>query len=169
MVECWSILIIPMAMVLAFGFYLNRKKLGYSIYGVMLFAFLIGVCVNVYQEMNGNPRIEEMGIVQESGAMEGKEIRLGSAATALWSVVTTVTSNGSVNGMHDSTMPLSGMIQMLNMQINTWFGGVGVGWMNYFAFMIIAVFISGLIISGNVFFKKGWKNSRIPVQESRSP
>lgn len=117
MVECWSILIIPMAMVLAFGFYLNRKKLGYSIYGVMLFAFLIGVCVNVYQEMNGNPRIEEMGIVQESGAMEGKEIRLGSAATALWSVVTTVTSNGSVNGMHDSTMPLSGMIQMLNMQM----------------------------------------------------
>ena len=146
MVECWSILIIPMAMVLAFGFYLNRKKLGYSIYGVMLFAFLIGVCVNVYQEMNGNPRIEEMGIVQESGAMEGKEIRLGSAATALWSVVTTVTSNGSVNGMHDSTMPLSGMIQMLNMQINTWFGGVGVGWMNYFTFLIIAVFISGLMV-----------------------
>ena len=146
MVECWSILIIPMAMVLSFGFYLNRKTLGYSIYGVMLFAFLIGVCVNVYQEMNGNPRIEEMGIVQESGAMEGKEIRLGSAATALWSVVTTVTSNGSVNGMHDSTMPLSGMIQMLNMQINTWFGGVGVGWMNYFAFIIIAVFISGLLV-----------------------
>ena len=146
MVECWSILIIPMAMVLAFGFYLNRKKLGYSIYGVMLFAFLIGVCVNVYQEMNGNPRIEEMGIVQESGAMEGKEIRLGSAATALWSVVTTVTSNGSVNGMHDSTMPLSGMIQMLNMQINTWFGGVGVGFMNYYTFIIIAVFISGLMV-----------------------
>lgn len=146
MVECWSILIIPMAMVLAFGFYLKRKKLGYSIYGVMLLAFLIGVCINVYQEMNGNPRIEEMGIVQESGAMEGKEIRLGSAATALWSVVTTVTSNGSVNGMHDSTMPLSGMIQMLNMQINTWFGSVGVGWMNYFAFMIIAVFISGLMV-----------------------
>ena len=146
MVECWSILIIPMAMVLAFGFYLKRKKLGYSIYGVMLLAFLIGVCINVYQEMNGNPRIEEMGIVQESGAMEGKEIRLGSAATALWSVVTTVTSNGSVNGMHDSTMPLSGMIQMLNMQINTWFGGVGVGWMNYFAFIIIAVFISGLMV-----------------------
>lgn len=62
------------------------------------------------------------------------------------SVVTTVTSNGSVNGMHDSTMPLSGMIEMLNMQINTWFGGVGVGWMNYFTFIIIAVFISGLMV-----------------------
>ena len=127
MVECWSILIIPMAMVLAFGFYLKRKKLAYSIYGVMLFAFLVGVGINTYQEMNGNPRIDDMGIAQENGAMEGKEIRIGSGGTALWSIVTTVTSNGSVNGMHDSTMPLSGMMEMLNMQINTWFGGVGVG------------------------------------------
>ena len=78
--------------------------------------------------------------------MEGKETRLGPGATALWSVTTTVTSNGSVNGMHDSTMPLSGMVEMLNMQINTWFGGVGVGFMNYYAFLIIAVFISGLMV-----------------------
>ena len=85
------------------------------------------------QEMGGNPRIDEMGIAQDNGAMEGKEIRLGSAATALWSITTTVTSNGSVNGMHDSTMPLSGMMEMLNMtDQSTWFGGVGVGWMNYF-------------------------------------
>lgn len=146
MIECWSILIIPMAMAFAFGFYVNRKKLGYSIYGVMLVAFLIGVCVNVSQEMGGNPRIDAMGIAQDNGSMEGKEIRLGSGATGLWSVVTTVTSNGSVNGMHDSTLPLSGMIEMLNMQINTWFGGVGVGWMNYFTFLIIAVFISGLMV-----------------------
>lgn len=146
MLECWSILIIPMAMTLAFGFYLKRRKLGYSIYGVMLVAFLIGVCINVYQETGGNPRIDNMGIAQDNGAMEGKEVRIGSANTALWSVVTTVTSNGSVNGMHDSTMPLSGMVEMLNMQINTWFGGVGVGWMNYFTFIIIAVFISGLMV-----------------------
>ena len=146
MIECWSILIIPMAMAFAFGFYVNRKKLGYSIYGVMLVTFLIGVCVNVSQEMGGNPRIDAMGITQDNGSMEGKEIRLGSGATGLWSVVTTVTSNGSVNGMHDSTLPLSGMIEMLNMQINTWFGGVGVGWMNYFTFLIIAVFISGLMV-----------------------
>ena len=146
MVECWSILIIPMAMVFALGFYSNRKKLAYSIFGVMLFAYLAGVGINVYQEMNGNPRIDELGIAQDGGAMEGKEVRLGSAATALWSIVTTVTSNGSVNGMHDSTMPLSGMMEMLNMQINTWFGGVGVGWMNYYTFIIIAVFISGLMV-----------------------
>ena len=146
MIECWAILILPMAMVFAFGFYLKRKKLAYSIFGVMLFAYLTGVWINVSQETGGNPRIDAMGIAQDNGAMEGKEVRLGSAATALWSVTTTVTSNGSVNGMHDSTMPLSGMIEMLNMQINTWFGGVGVGWMNYFTFIIIAVFISGLMV-----------------------
>lgn len=146
MVECWSILIIPMAMVFALGFYSNRKKLAYCIFGVMLFAYLAGVGINVYQEMNGNPRIDELGIARDGGAMEGKEVRLGSAATALWSITTTVTSNGSVNGMHDSTMPLSGMMEMLNMQINTWFGGVGVGWMNYYTFIIIAVFISGLMV-----------------------
>ena len=145
-VECWSILIIPMAMVFALGFYTKRMKLAYSIYGVMLCAYLAGVGINVYQEMNGNPRIDDMGIAQDNGAMEGKEIRLGAGATALWSITTTVTSNGSVNGMHDSTMPLSGMMEMLNMQINTWFGGVGVGWMNYYTFIIIAVFISGLMV-----------------------
>ena len=146
MVECWSILIIPMAMALAFGFYVRRRKLGYSIYCVMLFAFLVGVVINVSTELGGNPRIDEMGINQDGGAMEGKEVRLGAGATGLWSVVTTVTSNGSVNGMHDSTMPASNLIEMLNMQINTWFGGVGVGWMNYFTFIIIAVFISGLMV-----------------------
>ena len=145
-VECCSILIIPMALAFAFGFYLKRRKLGYSIFGVMLFAYLVGVGINMYQEMNGNPRIGAMGIAQNGGAMEGKEVRIGSAAGALWSVTTTVTSNGSVNSMHDSTMPLSGMIEMQNMQINTWFGGVGVGWMNYFTFLIIAVFISGLMV-----------------------
>ena len=146
MVECCSILLIPMAMVFAFGFYVNKKKLGYSIFGVMFAAFIVGVIVNMHEEMNGNPKISALGINQSRGAMEGKEVRLGSSATALWSVATTASSNGSVNGMHDSTMPLSGLVEMLNMQINTWFGGVGVGWMNYFTFIIIAVFISGLMV-----------------------
>lgn len=76
MVECWSILIIPMAMVLALGFYTNRRKLGYSIFGVMLFAYLAGVFINVGQEMGGNPRISGMGIAQDHGAMEGKRYGL---------------------------------------------------------------------------------------------
>ena len=146
MLECWSILIIPMAMAWAFGFYVRRRKLAAWIFGVMLFAFTAGVFVSVPQEMGGNPNIDEMGIAQDLGSMEGKEIRIGSAASAMWGMVTTVTSNGSVNSKHDSQTPLSGMMQMLNMQINCWFGGVGVGWMNYFAFLIIAVFISGLMV-----------------------
>ena len=144
--ECCSILIIPMAMIWALGFYLKRKKFGASIFAVMFFAYIVGVGINTYYEMNGNPAIDNMGIAQENGAMEGKEVRLGAAGTAFWSVTTTVTSNGSVNGMHDSTMPLSGLIEMLNVQINTWFGGVGVGFMNYYVFIIIAVFISGLMV-----------------------
>lgn len=146
MVECCSILLIPMAMVFAFGFYVNKRRLGYTIFGVMFIAYIIGVVINTHQEINGNPQITALGVDQRHGAMEGKEVILGSAATALWSVNTTVTSNGSVNGMHDSMMPLSGMVEMINMQTNTWFGGVGVGWMNYFTFMIIAVFISGLMV-----------------------
>ena len=146
MLECWSILILPMAMVFALGFYLKRRKLAWTIYGVMLFAYLVGITVSVNQEMGGNPQIAGMGISQDMGSMEGKEVRIGSAASAMWGMTTTVTSNGSGNSMHDSQTPLSGMLQMLNMQINCWFGGVGVGFMNYYAFLIIAVFISGLMV-----------------------
>lgn len=78
--------------------------------------------------------------------MEGKEIRIGSAATALWSVSTTSTSNGSVNGMHDSLTPISGGVAILDMMINALYGGVGVGLLNYFIYIIIAVFISGLMV-----------------------
>ena len=144
--ECWSILIIPMAMVFALGFYLKRRKLAWSIFGVMLFAYVVGIAVSVDQEMGGSKQIAAMEIRQDMGSMEGKEIRIGSAASAIWGMTTTVTSNGSVNSMHDSQTPLSGMLQMLNMQINCWFGGVGVGFMNYYAFIIIAVFISGLMV-----------------------
>ncbi len=146
MLECWSILILPMAMVFAFGFYTRRRKLAAWIFCVMLFAYTCGIVISVSQEMGGSPQIEEMGIAQDLGSMEGKEIRIGSAASAMWGMTTTVTSNGSVDSMHDSQTPISGMLQMLNMQINCWFGGVGVGWMNYFAFLIIAVFISGLMV-----------------------
>lgn len=146
MVECVSILLLPMAMVFALGFYLKRKKLSYVIFGVMFTAYLAGVGLNTYVELEGNPRIEAMGIDQSGGAMEGKEVRFGAAATALWSVTTTASSNGSVNGMHSSMMPLSNLVEMLNMQTNTWFGGVGVGLLNYYTFLILAVFISGLMV-----------------------
>jgi len=145
-VETIAILLIPMAMIFALGFYLKKRKLSFIIFGVMFFAFLVATSINVHEELKGNPRITAMGIAQQHGAMEGKEVRLGAGATALWSSATTVTSNGSVNGMHDSLMPLSGAVTLLNMQINAWFGGVGVGFLNYYAFIIIAVFISGMMI-----------------------
>jgi len=96
--------------------------------------------------MKGNCEIGRMGVDQQIGSMEGKEVRFGAASTAYWSVITTSTSNGSVNGMHDSLMPLSGGVVILDMMINALYGGVGVGILNYFIFIIIAVFISGLMV-----------------------
>lgn len=145
-VETISILLIPIALVFALGFYLNRKKLANVIFAVMTFLFIIFCSINIYYETKGNPAIDKLGIAQTSGSMEGKEVRLGAAATAFWSVATTSTSNGSVNGMHDSLTPISGAVVILDMMINALYGGVGVGLLNYFIFIIIAVFISGLMV-----------------------
>ena len=146
MVEAWSIPFISIALVFALGYYVKKKKLAYVIFGVMTTFFVLFCINNIYFETKGNPAIDKMGITQNIGAMEGKEIRLGSAATAYWSVVTTSTSNGSVNGMHDSLMPLSGGVVLIDMMINALYGGVGVGLLNYYIFIIIAVFIAGLMV-----------------------
>lgn len=145
-IETISILLIPIALVFALGFYLNKRKLAKVIFGVMTFLFVIFCAINIYYETKGNPAIDKLGIAQTTGSMEGKEVRLGAAATALWSVATTSTSNGSVNGMHDSLTPMSGGVVLLDMMINALYGGVGVGILNYFIFIIIAVFISGLMV-----------------------
>ncbi len=87
-----------------------------------------------------------MGIAQATGAMEGKEVRFGPTATAYWSTITTIISTGSVNGFHDSAMPMTGMVQLIAMMTNCFYGGCGVGILNYFIFIIIAVFISGLMV-----------------------
>lgn len=144
--ETIAILLIPIALVFALGFYINRKKLSNVIFAVMTFLFVIFCSVNIYYETKGNPAIDKLGIAQTTGSMEGKEVRLGAAATALWSVATTSTSNGSVNGMHDSLTPISGGVVILDMMINALYGGVGVGLLNFFIFIIIAVFISGLMV-----------------------
>ncbi|MBC6990260.1 potassium-transporting ATPase subunit KdpA [Hymenobacter sp. BT491] len=145
-VENLSIVLIPMAMALAFGFYLRRPQLGWMVFGVMTAGYLLLQLPTVYLEMHGNPAIARLGIDQSLGAMEGKEIRLGAPAAALWAIQTTVTSNGSVNAMHDSLMPLSGMNALLGMMTNAFYGGVGVGFLNFFVFIIVAVFISGLMV-----------------------
>ena len=145
-VETISILLIPIALVFALGFYVNRKKLSKVIFAVMTFLFLVFCSITIYYETKGNPAIDQLGIAQNTGSMEGKEVRLGAAATAFWAVATTSTSNGSVNGMHDSLTPLSGGVVILDMMINALYGGVGVGLLNYFIFIIIAVFMSGLMV-----------------------
>lgn len=146
MVEMMAQLIIPLSMIFAFGYFIRRRKLSWMIFGVMTIGFLILAIPNINMEMNGNPAITAMGIDNSLGAMEGKEMRIGAAATGFWSIVTTVISTGSVNSMHDSTMPLSGMNELLAMMINSFYGGVGVGILNFFVFIILAVFISGLMV-----------------------
>lgn len=146
MIETISIVLIPMAMVFALGYVLKRRKLAWTIFGVMTIGFLLLLIPTIVNEMNGNPAIEKMGIAQPMGSMEGKEIRFGSAASAYWAINTTSTSNGSVNAMHDSLTPLSGMNTMLGMMINAFYGGVGVGFLNFYIFIILAVFISGLMV-----------------------
>ncbi|WP_294820150.1 potassium-transporting ATPase subunit KdpA [uncultured Flavobacterium sp.] len=146
MVEMVAQMLIPFAMVFALGFYLNRRKLSLMIFGVMTFGFLALTVPTVMTEMNGNPAIAQMGIDTTAGATEGKETRFGAAASGYWSIATTVISTGSVNSMHDSAMPLSGMSQMLAMMVNCFYGGCGVGLLNFYIFIILAVFISGLMV-----------------------
>lgn len=146
MTEMVAQLMIPLAMIFAFGYYINRKRFSWMMFGVMTVGFLCLAVPNVLMEAKGNPNIIAMGIDTTLGAMEGKEVRIGATASGFWSIVTTVISTGSVNAMHDSTLPLSGMNQLLAMMINSFYGGVGVGILNFFVFIVLAVFISGLMV-----------------------
>ncbi len=145
-VEIIAQTLIPIAMIFALGFYIKRKKFAYVIFGVMTLGVLLLLIPTVITEIHGNPLLTKMGITQLTGAMEGKELRFGPAASGYWSILTTVISTGSVNSMHDSSMPLSGLMQMLGMLVNGFYGGCGVGILNYFIYIIIAVFISGLMV-----------------------
>lgn len=146
MVENICIILIPIAMIFALGYILKRRKFAWMIFGVMTLGFLLLVIPSIYNEMHGSAAISKMGALQNLGSMEGKEVRFGPAASAFWGISTTVTSNGSVNAMHDSFTPLTGMCAMLSMMVNAFYGGVGVGFLNFYIFIIIAVFISGLMV-----------------------
>lgn len=146
MVEMVAQMIIPIAMIFALGIFIKRRKLSWMIFGVMTIGFLLLVIPNIMMETKGNPALAAMGVDNSLGAMEGKEVRFGAPASGFWSIVTTVISTGSINSMHDSTMPLSGMNELLAMMINAFYGGCGVGILNFFIFIILAVFISGLMV-----------------------
>jgi len=146
MLEMVMQVIIPVALIFALGFYINRRKFAKVIFGIMTIGLLCLAIPTIITEVNGNPAIEKLGVLQSTGAMEGKEVRFGPAASAYWSIVTTIISTGSVNSMHDSSMPVSGMMQLLGMMVNAFYGGCGVGILNYLIYIIIAVFISGLMV-----------------------
>lgn len=115
------------------------------IFGAMSILFVVGLVICYSAEMAGNPVTHSLGLAQ-AGNMEGKETRFGIAQSAIFTTVTTSFTTGTVNNMHDSLTPLGGLVPMLHMMLNCVFGGKGVGLMNMVMYVILAVFICGLMV-----------------------
>jgi K+-transporting ATPase ATPase A chain len=140
-----AIILIPMASVWMFGRITGRIRHAAVVFLVMLMMYVAFASSAVYLEQA--PTAAFAGLpVEDAGNLEGKELRFGSAAGPLWSVSTTITSNGSVNAMHDSLNPLTGLVPMAGMWLNVIFGGVGVGMINMFLFIVVAVFLAGMMV-----------------------
>ena len=151
--EVLAILLIPAALCYTFGKMVKDTRQGWGLLAVMLFLFTSLLVCTTWAEQQGNPAFTQLGVnqtasaLQPGGNMEGKEARFGITNSALWAVATTSASNGSVNSMHDSFTSLGGMFPMWMMQLGeVVFGGVGSGLYGMLAFVIIAVFVSGLMI-----------------------
>jgi K+-transporting ATPase ATPase A chain len=139
--ELLSIIIISAGLVFTFGHYMKSKRKAWAIFITMFLLFAIGLAISLWAEYSHN------NVLNVSGNMEGKESRFGVMNSVLWSVTTTVTSNGSVNAMHDSLSPLSGLVAMFNLMLGEIvFGGVGSGLYGMIIFIIITVFIAGLMV-----------------------
>ncbi len=144
-IECLGIVLIPMASVWMFGRITGRMRHAVIIFAVMS-VLLIGA-VGLAVHFESAPAAAFAGLpVQETGNLEGKELRFGTAAGPLWGALTTATSNGSVNSMHDSFNPLTGLVPLAGMWLNVTFGGVGVGLINMFLYIIVGVFIGGMMV-----------------------
>ncbi|WP_448680093.1 potassium-transporting ATPase subunit KdpA [Pseudomonas nicosulfuronedens] len=144
--EVVSIILIPAALVFAFGHYVKDLRQSRAILGCMLVLFALGLGASLWAEYQPNPALSALP-VEQVAPLEGKESRFGTTASVLWSVTTTAASNGSVNAMHDSLNPLSGMVAMLNMMVGeVIFGGVGAGLYGMLLFVLIAVFLAGLMV-----------------------
>jgi K+-transporting ATPase ATPase A chain len=145
LVQMMSIFVIGFGLTWTFGKAVGNTKQGWAILSAMLVLFLAGVTITYAQEAAGNPILHGIGVA--GGNMEGKEVRFGIAASALFSVVTTAASCGAVNSMHDSFTALGGMIPLLNMQLGeVVIGGVGAGIYGFLLFAILAVFVAGLMV-----------------------
>lgn len=144
-VQMLSIFAIGVGLTYTFGKAVGDTRQGWAILAAMMILFLAGVGVTYWQEAAGNPILHQLGV--SGGNMEGKEVRFGIAASALFSVVTTAASCGAVNAMHDSFTPLGGMIPLLNIQLGeVVIGGVGAGIYGFLLFAILAVFVAGLMV-----------------------
>ncbi|MFZ4701726.1 MAG: potassium-transporting ATPase subunit KdpA, partial [Candidatus Methylumidiphilus sp.] len=151
--EMLAILLIPAALCFTFGIMVGDTRQGFAILAAMTIVFVALVLVAVPAEQAGNPAFSALGVdqtassVQPGGNMEGKETRFGITNSALWAVVTTAASNGSVNAMHDSFTPIGGMIPMWLMQLSeVIYGGVGSGLYGMVVYALVAVFVAGLMI-----------------------
>jgi K+-transporting ATPase ATPase A chain len=139
--ELFSIIIISAGLVFMFGHYMNSKRQARAVFITMFVLFAAGLAISLWSEYSHN------NVLNVSGAMEGKETRFGVMNSVLWSVTTTVTSNGSVNAMHDSLSPMSGLVAMFNMMLGELiFGGVGSGLYGMIIFILLTVFIAGLMV-----------------------
>ncbi|WP_311267841.1 potassium-transporting ATPase subunit KdpA [Sphingobium sp. WCS2017Hpa-17] len=144
-VQMLSIFLIGVGLTYTFGKAVGNVRQGWAILAAMTFLFLLGTAVTYWQEAAGNPVLHHLGIA--GGNMEGKEVRFGIAASALFSVVTTAASCGAVNAMHDSFTALGGMIPLINIQLGeVVVGGVGAGIYGFLLFAILAVFVAGLMV-----------------------
>jgi potassium-transporting ATPase potassium-binding subunit len=144
-VEVLYILLIPAALTLTFGRMVRDERQGWALYAAMSIVFLAGLLITYWAEAAGNPNFAALGL--DPSNMEGKEVRFGIANSSLWAVATTAASNGSVNSMHDSFTPLGGMILIILIQLGEIiFGGVGSGLYGMLLFVIITVFVAGLMV-----------------------
>ena len=144
-IETMSIIVIPMACVWMFGRLTGRMKHAAVIFTVMLSLLCVKLGCAVYFESAPSAAFHGLDI-ENSSNLEGKELRYGTSGGPAWSIITTATSNGSVNAMHDSLNPLAGLMPMIGMWLTVVFGGVGVGFINMFLYIIVGVFISGMMV-----------------------
>lgn len=146
LLELVSIILIPAALVFTFGHYVKDLRQSRAILASMLVLLITGLGITLWAEFQPNLALSALPI-EQIGSLEGKEVRFGTAASALWAVVTTAASNGSVNAMHDSFSALGGLVPMFNMMLGeVIFGGVGAGLYGMLLFVLIAVFLAGLMI-----------------------
>jgi len=137
---------LPAALPFMYGRFARNAKQGWVIFSAMMALFLLFLSVAYMAEQSGNPLVNGLGIEASQGNMEGKEVRLGIAQSAMFTTVTTAATTGSVNNMHDTLTPMGGLVALAQMMLNVVFGGKGVGLMNMLMYAIIAVFICGLMV-----------------------